>query len=150
MTRDVQTQQIDYRAAFKHVPGSACLMTSDFAILDVCDDFVELTGRQLDDIVGRSFFDVFPANPQSSENSGRHELCAALVEAARTGERIVKKPNQYDVEDPGRPGVFEERFWFGVITPVLDDDGQVTMIALWGSDVTPVITQLRAQTATLG
>jgi PAS domain S-box-containing protein len=150
MTQDViQAQQVDYHAAFKHVPGSAILMTPEFAILDVSDDFVELTGRELDEVAGRSFFDVFPANPHTSENSGRQELCEALLEAARTGERIIRKPSQYDVEDPGRPGVFEERYWFGIITPILAHDGQVTMIALWGSDVTPVITQLRAQVAAL-
>lgn len=150
MTHDVLTRQIDYQAAFKHVPDCAVLMNSEFVILDASDDFAEVTSRELSELVGRNFFDAFPANPRDHENSGRRALCTALTEAARSGDRVVLRLNEYDIEDRGRPGVFEERFWSGVITPILSDDGEVTMIALWGRDVTPVVSQFRALGAGLG
>ena len=150
MTLDGLTRQIDYQAVFKNMPDSAVLMNSEFEILDVSEGFQELTGRELHKIVGRSFFDVFPANPRDQENAGRRELCAALSEAARSRDRVVIRLNEYDLEDRGRPGVFEERFWSGVVTPILGDDGEVATIALWGREVTAVVSQLFAQAAGLG
>jgi PAS domain S-box-containing protein len=150
MRRDVLTRQIDYQAAFKQVPDCAVLMTSDFVIIDASEDFEKLTGRELSELAGRNFFDAFPANPRDREKTGHSALCAALTQAARSRDRVVLGPNEYDLEDRGRPGVFEERFWSGVVTPILGDDGQVAMIGLWGRDVTYIVSQLRAQRAVLG
>jgi PAS domain S-box-containing protein len=150
MTQHAVTRQIDYQAAFKHAPGSATLMDSDFVILDVNDNLLELNGRELGDLVGRNFFEVFPANPRARDNAGRERLREAMDEAVRTGDRVVRRLDRYDVEDSGRPGVFEERYWSGVVTPIQDSSGQVAMIALWGHEVSGIITQLRAQEADLG
>lgn len=150
MTHDVLTRQIDYQTVFKHIPDCAVLMTSDFVILDVSNEFSEITGRQPNELIGRSFFDAFPVNPRDQENAGPRALCEALTQAARSGERVVLRLNEYDLEDRGRPGVFEERFWSGVVTPIVGEEGQVAMIGLWGRDVTPVVSQLWALGAALG
>jgi hypothetical protein len=49
------------------------------------------------------------------------------------------------VEDPGRPGVFEERYWNVVSTPLLTDTGRVMMIVVISHDVTPIVSQFRAE-----
>ena len=38
---------------------------------------------------------------------------------------VYRKIHLYDVEIPGRPGAFEERYWSPVNTPVVGPDGQV-------------------------
>jgi hypothetical protein len=50
---------------------------------------------------------------------------------------------RYDVEDPGRPGEFEERYWFVVNTPLRDADGKVAMIAHKAEEITHIINQAR-------
>jgi hypothetical protein len=64
-------------------------------------------------------------------------------------ELIGREPRDL-VEDPGRPGVFEERFWSGVTTPIPGDDGRTAVIVFWGHDTTPIVNQLWAQAAALG
>jgi hypothetical protein len=49
------------------------------------------------------------------------------------------------LEDPGRPGVFEERYWNVLITPLLSDTGRVMMIVLIAHEVTPIISKWRAE-----
>lgn len=102
MIQDLATQAIDYKAVFKQSPGVAYLMSPSFEILDVSDGAVGLTGRDRRDLIGRKFFDAFPANPRASEDSGPRKLRAELARAVRSGDRAVMNLNQYDVEDPGR------------------------------------------------
>jgi PAS domain-containing protein len=147
MAQDLVTRVIDYKAAFRLIPGAGILLSPGFGILDVSDDLLELTGRQRCDLLGRNLFDAFPANPHAREDTGQCTLRAALAEAARSRGRVTIRLNQYDVEDPGMPGVFEERFWSGVATPALDEDGRVDMILLWGHDTTPIVSQVLAQAA---
>jgi PAS domain-containing protein len=61
--RDLATEVIDYKAVFKNFPGVAFLLNADLEILDASDGVRELTGRKRDDLVGRNFFEAFPANP---------------------------------------------------------------------------------------
>jgi PAS domain-containing protein len=150
MIRDSITEVIDYKAVFTHFPGAAFLLSTDLEILAVSDGVKELTGRERGDVVGRNFFDAFPANPGARGDTGPRRLRAELARAARTGDRTVLRLNQYDLEDPGRPGVFEERFWTGVATPIADGDGRIRVIALWGHDTTPIVSQFWAQAAALG
>jgi PAS domain-containing protein len=150
MTQDLATRAIDYKAVFRNSPGVAYLMSPSFEILDVSDGTVELTGRGRRDLIGRNFFDAFPANPRAREDIGPRQLRAELHRAVRSGDRAVMKLNQYDAEDPGRPGVFEERFWSGVATPIRGDGGQVVAIVLWGHDATPIVSQFWAQAAAQG
>jgi PAS domain S-box-containing protein len=150
MIQDLAAQAIDYRAIFKQSPGVAYLMSPSFEILDVSDGALEQTGRDRRDLIGRNFFDAFPANPRAREDIGPRKLRGELARAVRSGDRVVMNLDQYDVEDPGRPGVFEERFWSGVATPIRDDGGQVVAVVLWGHDTTPIVRQFWAQAAARG
>lgn len=150
MIHDLVKPVIDYKAVFKQFPGVVFLLSPSFEILDVNNEVIEVFGRERSELAGRNFFDAFPANPGIRGDTGPRRLRAELAKAARTGDRAVIKLNQYDVEDPGRPGVFEERFWSGVAAPIPDGDGQVAVIALWGHDTTPIVSQLWAQAAAQG
>jgi PAS domain-containing protein len=150
MVQDLVTRVINYEMVFRRFPGAAFLLSRDLRILDVSDDIQDLTGRRPRDLVGRNFIEAFPANPHAPESAGPRTLWAALAEAARSGERVVLRLNEYDVEDPGRPGVFEERFWSGIVTPIPGPEGRPSVLALWGYDTTPMVSQVRAQAAAQG
>jgi hypothetical protein len=63
----------------------------------------------------------------------------ALEAAITSGQHEELVLSRYDVEDPARPGVFEERYWTSAVTPLRDIDGKVTMLELSAREVTPVI-----------
>ena len=119
-------------------------LSPDFTILDVSDETAELTGRKAEDLIGRDVFDTFRPNPSDPGALGPRDLRASLESVVATGERDVMPLTRYDIEDPGRPGVFDERYWDIVNVPVMTD-GRVSQIIFRAMDVTQIIraTQLR-------
>jgi PAS domain-containing protein len=134
---------IDYHEVFRVLPGALALLTPDGLIVDVNDGYLEAAGRDLAEVLGRNVFEAFPGNPRDPGGSGPEMLRMSLETVVSTGERDVMPPIRYDVEDRGRPGEFEERYWFVVNTPLLDDTGGVAMIAHKADEITHVINQAR-------
>lgn len=133
--------QIDYRAIFKSYPGAAAVLNRDFVVLDVTDDAAEVAGRPASDMAGKYIFDIFPENPKLRER-GRRDLRTSLEEVLASGEQDVMPLARYDFEDPGRPGVLEERYWAIVNTPVMTD-GHVSMIIVRAQEVTHLVHHIR-------
>ncbi len=141
---------IDYRAVFRAVPGPMALLTPDGIILDVNDDYLEASGRSREQVLGRSLFDAFPDNPDDPGMIGPGQLKGSFEAVVATGERDMIMPVRYDVEDPGRPGKFEERYWAVVNTPMHDRAGRVVMIAHKADEVTHIVNQGRSLLADQG
>ncbi len=134
---------IDYQRVFKIAPCPTVLLSPDLIILDVNDEYLTAAGRKRENLLGHSPFDLFPDRPDPAD-TGPRDLRFSLEAALASGERQVVSLTRYDVEDQGRPGVFEERYWNVFSTPLLSDTGRVTMIVLIAHEVTPIISQFRA------
>ena len=134
----VMERQVDYRAIFKRIPAVMVALSPDFTILDISDETAELTGRKAEDLIGRDVFDTFRPNPDDSGEPGPRELRASLESVVATGERDVLPVTRYDLEDPGRPGVFDERYWAIVNIPVMVD-GRLSQIIFRAMDMTHLI-----------
>ncbi len=141
---------IDYREVFRTLPGAVALLTPDGVILDVNDDFLEASGRSREQVLGRSLFDAFPENPYDPSELGPGQLRDSFEAVVATGERDVLMPVRYDVEDPGRPGDFEERYWAVVNTPMHDQTGRCVMITHKADEVTHIVNQGRNMLADQG
>jgi PAS domain S-box-containing protein len=141
------TQQIDYRAAFKSMPGAVAMLSPDLVILDVSDGYLDAAGRALDEIVGRNILEAFPANPRDPGDTGPRDLRASLEAVLANGLPDFIDPTRYDVEVPGHPGEFEERYWTIANVPVRDADGQVTMIVHMAQEVTSLVRAARSTNA---
>jgi PAS domain-containing protein len=141
------TQQVDYKAAFKCMPGAVALLSPDLVILDVSDGYLDAAGRGADEIVGRNILEAFPDNPSDPADTGPRDLRASLeaVLASRMPDFI--DPTRYDVEDSGRPGEFEERYWTIANIPICDRTGQVMMIMHIAQEVTNRIHAARSTNA---
>ena len=137
-TGGVMERQIDYQAIFKTIPAVMVALSPDFTILDVSDETAELTGRKAEDLIGRDVFDTFRPNPNDPGEPGPRDLRASLENVMATGERDVIPMTRYDLEDPGRPGVFDERYWDIVNIPVMAD-GRVSQIIFRAIDCTQII-----------
>jgi PAS domain-containing protein len=130
--------QVDYQAIFKVIPAVMVALTPDFTILDVSDETAELTGQKAEDLVGRDVFDTFRLNPRDPGEPGPRILRESLEIVVATGERHIVPLIRYDLEDPTRPGVFDERYWDIVNIPVMAE-GRVSQIVFRAMDVTQAV-----------
>ncbi|MEV7379634.1 SpoIIE family protein phosphatase [Streptomyces lydicus] len=130
---------IDYAAVFRVLPGGLLLLSPEFVILDVNETLLHRAGRDRRQVIGRYLFDVFPDNPADPDASGMRNLLASLERVVATGERDTMALQRYDIEAPGRPGVFAERYWSPVNAPVLDAAGRVQLVVHRVEDVTEIV-----------
>jgi PAS domain-containing protein len=128
--------QIDYMAVFQNIPIPALVLTPEFVIADVNQNYLQVAGRVRDDLVGRYVFDAFPDNPSDPEASGVRNLTASLRRVLATGQTDIMPAQKYDVEVAGSRGLFERRYWTQMNAPVLGPDGQVMLIVHCAEDVT--------------
>ncbi|AZM50882.1 protein phosphatase [Streptomyces sp. WAC 06738] len=115
------------------------LFTTDLLYLDANEAYCSTTGRSRSQLIGRSVLDVFPDNPDDPEASGTRNVTASLRRVAATGQRDAMALQRYDVEVPGRPGVWEERYWSPVNVPVFAPDGTVALLLHRVEEVTELI-----------
>jgi PAS domain S-box-containing protein len=132
-------EKVDFYQIFKISPTAMALLTADFEFIDVNEEFLNAVGRTLDELIGHNAFEVLPKVPDEPDNPKWTALEAALT----TGQREVYELTRYDIEDPARPGVFEERYWSSIVTPIRIH-GQVEMLELSAREVTPIIDSFRS------
>ncbi|WP_035847484.1 PP2C family protein-serine/threonine phosphatase [Kitasatospora azatica] len=131
--------EIDYAAMFQALPGMVALLTPELAYADVNEEFLRLSGRTREELIGHYLFDVFPDNPNDPAATGARNLRASLVRVLETGERDAMALQRYDVESTERPGTWTERYWSPVNAPVLGPDGRVVLIVHRVEEVTELI-----------
>ncbi|MFG3345203.1 SpoIIE family protein phosphatase [Streptomyces sp. NPDC048018] len=129
----------DYTAVFRALPGMVALLTPDLEYVDVNAEYIALSGRSREQLIGRRPFDVFPDNPNDPAANGVRNLVASLRRVAETGERDSMAPQRYDVERTDRPGEWDVRYWSPVNVPVLDADGRVMLLIHRVEEITELI-----------
>ncbi|SNX65837.1 serine phosphatase RsbU (regulator of sigma subunit) [Streptomyces sp. TLI_55] len=148
---------IDYAAVFQALPGMVAVLTPELVYVDVNEEFVRMSGRSRQQLVGHYLFDVFPDNPGDPAASGMRNLAASLQRVLATGERDTMAVQRYDVQSLEQPGSWEERYWSPVNAPVFGPDGKVALLVHRVEEVTefirdrggPVGTRARALEAEL-
>lgn len=130
---------IDYSGVFQALPGMVALLTPDLVYVDANREFLRMAGRTREQVVGRHLFDVFPDNPNDPGASGMRNLATSLARVAATGERDAMALQRYDVENPERPGEWDERYWSPVNAPVFGPDGKVVLLVHRIEEVTELI-----------
>lgn len=95
---------IDYAAVFRGLPGMVALITPELMFADANDEFLRMSGRTREQVVGRYLFDVFPDNPNNPAATGMRNLEASLQRVLSTGERDAMALQPYDVQSLERPG----------------------------------------------
>lgn len=140
------SEDIDFYEVFRINPTAMALLTADFEFIDANDAFLAAIGHALEDVIGRNAFEVLPKMP---EDPGGKPKWTALEAALTTKRREVYQLQRYDIEDPDHPGVFEERYWSSIVTPVRGLSGEVEVLELSAREVTPIISQFESMQAEL-
>ncbi|MEV7770191.1 SpoIIE family protein phosphatase [Kitasatospora sp. NPDC086791] len=132
-------EAIDYRAVFHALPGMVALLTPDLVYADANEDFLSLSGRTHEQLIGRYLFEVFPDNPNDPAATGARNLEVSLRRVLASGERDTMALQRYDVESTTRPGEWEERYWSPVNAPVLDAEGRTVLLVHRVEEITQLI-----------
>ena len=119
---------IDYAAVFQQFSGPVLLLTPEFVVADANQAYLDATGRTRDQLLGRNIFAAFPDNPSDAHASSVQDSKASLSRVLATGKPDFRSFQRYDVEVPGRPGVYETRYWNSNNAPVFGPDGRIVLI----------------------
>ncbi|MFE0326369.1 PP2C family protein-serine/threonine phosphatase [Streptomyces sp. NPDC003753] len=130
---------IDYAALFAATPSPYLVLGTDLVIVEVNQAYLDATRRTREDLIGRHVFDAFPDNPSDPGADGVRNLNASLHRVLITRQPDTMALQKYDIPIMGRPGIFEERWWSPINTPILRPDGSVGAIIHRVEDVTAYI-----------
>ncbi|MEJ7778541.1 MAG: PAS domain S-box protein [Daejeonella sp.] len=110
---------------------------SEFTILYANSAFYSVTGSKPLDLIGKSFIEAFPENPDNLE-SGNFKIVRKSFEECINNKIQTDLPTQkYDIPVRGT-GMFETRYWQALNTPVLTREGAVEYIVHVTIDITGV------------
>ncbi|WP_106397269.1 PAS domain-containing sensor histidine kinase [Actinocorallia populi] len=139
----MEDSEIDYAAVFRAGPSPTALLDGDFVIVAANDAYCRTSGRPPEETIGKPLFDLFPDDPSDPDSQGAHVLRSSVERVLKTGERDVVALLKYNLERPGRPGEFEERYWSEVAAPVFGPDGKVELVIHQVEEVTGFLQRLR-------
>ena len=136
-------EDIDLYRMYRMHPTAMALVSADFVLVDANDEFLEVVGRELEEVMGRNIFEAFPKVPNESGNPKWTALEAALT----SGKHETHQLTRYDIEVPGQPGVFDERYWCSSVVPIRGTKGQIEALELSAREVTMIVNEYRALVA---
>ena len=139
---------VDFLALFQHSPNPYMVLDPQLRFVAANDAYLEVTGRRLEDLIGRHVFDAFPHDPADPGNESAALLRQSLERVLATGQPDVLALIRYRVPRPqDAEGQVEDRFWSATHTPILDAGGRVTYVLQHTVDVTE-LQRLRQAAAT--
>ncbi|HWB58673.1 MAG TPA: CHASE3 domain-containing protein [Chthoniobacteraceae bacterium] len=141
ITEHKRAEQLDlqFRVVFESLPGLVLVLKPDLTIVAASDAYLKATMRQRDQILGRNLFEVFPDNPNDPGATGVSNLRASLTRVLQNAAPDTMAIQKYDMQRPD--GIFEERFWSPVNSPVPGTGRKVEYIIHRVEDVTDFVKQ---------
>lgn len=118
-----------------HLPDTVVLLSPDLKVLEATDEYLRVTMRTREHLIGKDFLKEFPDNPDEPESRNERLLRESLETVLRTKQTDYLDVLRYDIPKPDGDG-FDVRYWEAVHTPVLDENGNVSFIIQKTSDVT--------------
>ncbi len=130
---------LQFRALFESLPGLYLVLTPDLKIVAVSDAYLKATMTRREAILGHGLFEIFPDNPDDPAANGTSNLRASLNRVLQSSRPDTMAIQKYDVRRPD--GVFEERYWSPVNSPVLGADHRIEYVIHRVEDVTDFVQQ---------
>ena len=135
----IHRQNAQLRALFDSLPGLYLVLKPDLTIVTASEAYLRAAMLSLAAITGRNLFEVFPDNPGDPTADGTRNLRASLERVRLTRAADTMAIQKYDVRGPD--GVFVEKYWSPINSPILGADGQIEFIIHRVEDVTEFVRQ---------
>jgi PAS domain S-box-containing protein len=129
-------RSLSFQSLFQHSPNSYMVLDRQLRFVAANDAYLQVTGKRLDELIGRNVFDEFPHDPADPGNESAALLRQSLERVLETGRADVIAFIRYRVpraEDGD--GRIEDRFWSATHTPLHDQHGEVAYILQHTVDV---------------
>lgn len=129
---------ITYRDIFHNSQAPMLIIGTDapgYTMLDVNNAYLAATNTSREDLIGKSVFGVFPANPSDAVSKNIERTIYSFEQAISTKQTHTMYNYRYDIPIPGTDQ-FEERYWTTSNTPVMDEGGNVIYFIHSPSNVT--------------
>ena len=124
-----------YQAIFNCTPTPLLVVAPpDWVIVAANDARIRATGKSREDTVGQRLFEAFPDDPDDPTADGVRRLSESLQKVIATRTADAMPVQRYAVRDES--GNFVQRWWSPVNTPVLDEDGEVSLVIHQVEEVT--------------
>jgi PAS domain S-box-containing protein len=127
------------QSLFESLPALFLILTPDLKIVSVSDAYLKATITRRENLIGRGLFEVFPDNPEDLAATGVSNLSASLDQVRQNREPHTMAIQKYDIRRPD--GVFEERYWSPVNSPVLGKDHEIEYFVHRVEDITDFVRQ---------
>lgn len=141
--KEFEKMRLQFRAIFESAPGLFLVLKPDFTIVAASNAYLKATLTERERIIGRRLFEVFPDNPDDPDADGTRNLRASLERVLKSGTSDTMAVQKYDVPNH-ETGLFEEKYWSPVNTPVLGTEKQVEFIIHRVEDVTAFVREKRS------
>lgn len=125
----------NYRILFEQLPTPYLIFSADLTIVAANHAYLHRSQVMLDDILGKNLFEAFRGHAHDPNAMTMANLRASLNRVVQGKAPDTMAVQRYDLPGPV-PGVFEERYWSPVNTPVFDEKGDLTHIIHRVEDVT--------------
>jgi Osmosensitive K+ channel histidine kinase len=133
---------IDFQNLFEQSPGLFVVLDTNFNVVTCTDAYNKATFTERSQLIGRSIFDLFTANPNSSDHDTFDHLKISLEEALTRKCSNSMPIQRFDLQKE-KGGRYEERYWSPCNTAVCDHHGHVLYIIHEVEDVTEFILSKR-------
>ncbi len=125
----------NYESVFRAIASPCLVVDRQLVITAVNDAYLRATLTTRERLLGVYIFSAFPDNPEAPQANATSNLAASFERVLKRREQDVMAIQKYDIQ-VGDAGVFEERYWSPVNTPVFGEDGEVSHILHRVEDVT--------------
>lgn len=127
-----------FRTLFEKSPSSVLLKADPphFTILAASDDFLRINCVNLDEILGKGFFEAFPEN--NKDLHGDSSAFEGFMQVVTTGQKLYIPFLRYDVLNH-ETNTFAPHYWRCTNMPILCDDKKVGYIFKTIIDITDEI-----------
>lgn len=133
-------KEMNLKAIFATLPSNSMLVDVDppkFTILLASDNYLKVSGKSRNDLIGKGVFEVFPANSSDKDDTGSVNIRASFEFVIKNKKPHSLDVQRYDVADEN--GIYKTRYWVVTNNPVLDDQGNIIHILHSPEEITAKI-----------
>jgi len=138
-TDQLEAANAELKSLFESLPGLYLLLTPDLKIVAVSDAYLKATLTTREGILDRNLFDVFPDNPDDPGTTAVANMQTSMDRVLRNAASDTMAIAKHDVRGPD--GVFVERYWSPINSPIFGPDRQIRYIVHRVEEVTEFVRQ---------